>query len=30
MSKVEAVAQYFKARPGTWVSAMELLKLGGA
>jgi hypothetical protein len=30
MSKVEAVAQYFRSRPGTWISALDLLKLGGA
>ncbi len=29
MSKVEAVAQYFKARPGIWISALDVARVGG-
>jgi hypothetical protein len=30
LSKVEALAAYFKARPGQWLSALDLAKVGGA
>jgi hypothetical protein len=29
LSKVEALAAYFKARPGQWISALDLAKVGG-
>ena len=29
MSKTEAVAQVFRARPGEWISAIDLTKAGG-